>query len=376
VGVFESSLRLLRASAGGWRSTGESSPDIGTSTVSGLIGGFSDYAVIGTELQVTPAGNTPSEYLISGGRVAWLDARNIDMTACWDPDPAVHGAPGVQCFSDLFLFDAASGLEELVTPQGAWPQKGLGGLALSGDLLAWNDNRTSSDPWCCLYTGIFTLDLSTGVETNVAHPEDYNDAFGVFSYLVASGNQLAWLERGPTGPAIIVLDLSTGANSTHPIGSTPSSLALSGDRAVWRVSATNSVISLDLVSGIETLVSSGGSPVTGPAVSGSRVVWGETRAGNHDVYMYDFSSGLETRITDDPSVQGAPDISGDFIVWEDYRNDPGSANSDIYLFDLSTGLEGEVCLAPGRQSGPRISGDRIVWLDDRNSGQLVLFQIR
>jgi len=279
----------------------------------------------------------------------------------------------------LFLFDASTGLEELVTPQGAWPR---GSLALSGDLLAWTDDRSSPDPWCCSLQDVFALDLSTGVETRVARHEDNNDALGSFHHLVASGNRLAWYELGPPAPgvpAIIVLDLTTGARSTHPIGSTPalSSLALSSDRAVWLVSGANSVVSLDLASGIETVVATSVERVSNPAVSGSRVVWSETRSGNTDVYMFDFSSGSETRITDDPSRQSLPDISGDIIVCQDWRNDTGGlTNTDIYLYDLSTGLEGEVSLAPGRQTGPRISGDRIVWRDDRNSGQLVLFQIR
>lgn len=97
-----------------------------------------------------------------------------------------------------------------------------------------------------------------------------------------------------------------------------------------------------------------------PDVSGTKVVYEDSRNGNLDIYLYDLATKTETRLTTDPSYQRRPAISGDYVVWEDGRN----GTSDIYLYDLSTKAERRVSTLGGDQVDPAISGFRVVWQDD------------
>ena len=60
--------------------------------------------------------------------------------------------------------------------------------------------------------------------------------------------------------------------------------------------------------------------IDGGGVSGNRVVYADTRAGNTDIYCYDISTGVETRVTTDPALQYNPSISGNTVVYEDRRD--------------------------------------------------------
>jgi beta propeller repeat protein len=68
------------------------------------------------------------------------------------------------------------------------------------------------------------------------------------------------------------------------------------------------------------------------------------------------SDRMESRITSHPTVQYSPDISGSRIVWRDSRN----GNYDIYMYDMATGEEMQITTDPDLQESPAICGDRIV----------------
>lgn len=97
-----------------------------------------------------------------------------------------------------------------------------------------------------------------------------------------------------------------------------------------------------------------------PEVSGTRVVWQDSRNGNWDIYTKDISGGTSMAVTTHPSDQTRPSISGDIIVWQDIRN----GDWDIYGYDLSKGQEFIICNDPGNQQRPVVSGEWVVWQDD------------
>lgn len=97
----------------------------------------------------------------------------------------------------------------------------------------------------------------------------------------------------------------------------------------------------------------------GGGVSGSRVVYTDSRGGNVDIYCYDVSTGVESRVTTNPALQYNPSISGNTVVYED-RRDFGTS-SRIYSYDMATHTEQLISLSPHPATVPVISGRNVVW---------------
>jgi beta propeller repeat protein len=77
-------------------------------------------------------------------------------------------------------------------------------------------------------------------------------------------------------------------------------------------------------------------------------------------------------ISNQPSDQWEPRMSGTRVVWTDTRNDPSHGyydqqNSDIYAKDIASSQEWAVCTDPAQQDSPDIEGDLVAWLDYRNA---------
>lgn len=69
-------------------------------------------------------------------------------------------------------------------------------------------------------------------------------------------------------------------------------------------------------------------------------------------------AGTETLITTNASgsLQTFPAISGSWIVWADTRNDDGSGYSDIYAYNIVTGTESRITPPGSYAYHPTISG--------------------
>lgn len=112
--------------------------------------------------------------------------------------------------------------------------------------------------------------------------------------------------------------------------------------------------------------------VHGMEINGNKIVWGEEKNGNSDIFMYDIATGQTSTICDDPSNQEYPDISGDYIVWCDHRNDyhdygktqskkDGTNSGDIYAYRTSTGEIFPVENTNDSSMYPQISGSIATW---------------
>ena len=105
-----------------------------------------------------------------------------------------------------------------------------------------------------------------------------------------------------------------------------------------------------------------------PAISGSTVVWADTRNGHRtDIYGYDLASHTEFPVCTAAGDQKDPAVAGHVVVWADHRH--GTDGWDIYGYDLATHSEFPICTAAGNQQRPAISGDTVVWMDKRNGNQ-------
>lgn len=119
-----------------------------------------------------------------------------------------------------------------------------------------------------------------------------------------------------------------------------------------------------VMGGTETLISVNTSDTdqSDPAISGNWIVWTDLRSGTPQIYGYNVVTGVETRISSVAAIATQPDISSDNVVWRDGRG----ADYDIYRYSLTDSTETPVTTASGNQEFPAISGDRIVWQDSRS----------
>ena len=106
-----------------------------------------------------------------------------------------------------------------------------------------------------------------------------------------------------------------------------------------------------------------------PAISGSIVVWEDSRNGSDDVdiYAYNIASDTEFKVNQDTGVTENydPRVYGDYIVWRDRRH--GSV--DVYAYKISTGTEFIVNQDTPGTAGKGfivISGDIVAWADRRS----------
>jgi beta propeller repeat protein len=70
-----------------------------------------------------------------------------------------------------------------------------------------------------------------------------------------------------------------------------------------------------------------------PRISGTRVIWADSRNGDDDVYSVDIATGIESLIAGGAGSQTVGDISGNRIVYS--STDANGANGAVYVFTLS-----------------------------------------
>jgi beta propeller repeat protein len=124
---------------------------------------------------------------------------------------------------------------------------------------------------------------------------------------------------------------------------------------------------------VESVVAAAPNSQLVPAISGNLVVWEDHRNEisfpNGDIYAHNFATGLDQIITYDavvtasPNDSQTPSVSGTGIVWTDTRN----GELDIYYFDTATMTLGqEQLLTPNTEVSvhagwPVISGNRVLF---------------
>jgi len=274
---------------------------------------------------------------ISGDRVVWIDTRN--------------GNP------DIYLYDLVTGIERQITTDTA-PQ---GAPRINGNRIVWMDWRDASG---LQDADIYLYDLVTGTERPIATGRWRKEEPDI------DGDRIVWEDYRNLEEAsadIYLYDLAT--ETERRITTSPQcdrSPSIDGDRIVWQNGCPNAgadvgfVHLYDLATGTEQQISY--AQGYWPRISGDEVVWWE----DSGVHLFDFAAGTERLIAPwdcmFPNACSPPDVDGDRIVWGDERN----GNADVYLYDLATDTEHQITTDSVHQWRPHISGDRIVWTDDRH----------
>ena len=281
-------------------------------------GGSDIYAynvVTGQERNITPAGSWAQSPAISGNRVAWQDYRNGNY--------------------DIYLHDLSTLQETRITSDPADQTA----PAIDGTKIVWQDLRNS------MYD-VYLYNISTGSETLLSPGTDTSDQ----KYPALSGNLVVWQDNRNGSDDIFLNDTSTGILYNLTPGTLSSDQrkpAIRGTVVVWRDLRTivrgNIFMNATFGTWATSLIDAGPDTATKdhPSIDGTKVVWLDTRnrgPGQYDVFIKDLTGGGDTRITTDlayitasPDANGyptGPAISGSRIVWGDDRD----WERDIYMY--------------------------------------------
>ncbi len=122
-------------------------------------------------------------------------------------------------------------------------------------------------------------------------------------------------------------------------------------------------------------------PATGnrqfsPRGSDRYLVWNEAGVSldTYDLRGLDLKTNKVFTVSDAPSYQGNPQLSGSLIVWEDTRHSCGTCDRDILGKDLETGVEFTVADGPADQLYPAIAGRNVIWVESNETASKLLLK--
>jgi beta propeller repeat protein len=163
--------------------------------------------------------------------------------------------------------------------------------------------------------------------------------------------------------AVAVVLTATGCETTQidPGEYNQTSPAISGSNVVWQDSRDEESLGTDVYMydtrlETESLVAGGAGDQEEPAISSSYIVWidgGRLRAKNR-------SSGAVFNVTPGPATQLDPVLCGSVVAWTDSRN----SSPDVYARDLAAAGEEIIPIAtsPAVESYPACDGGRIAYM--------------
>jgi beta propeller repeat protein len=291
--------------------------------------------LVGRETRLTTAPGDQFDPVISGNVVVFTDYRldNADVTFVDLSDGTEHAVatgPGNQQLADVsgrrivytdygtidvVLFDLQAGTSTNLTSGSLFASLDP---AISGDLVAWVDNRDGN-------LEIYARDLATGEERRISSSPDADWNPKV------SGSVIVWARCDDQGQCHVF------AYDWARPGAAPVQLT-SGDGSEKQ-----------------------------PDIDGRRVAYQGLRDGERDVFVYDLDTGVETRLAL-PGDQVDAHVSGDFVTFDDLA----AGTYHIGLWHLPTGTVFQVTGGAAGQYLNDLDGHRIVYTDDRD-GQLDVY---
>lgn len=228
---------------------------------SGGVGYQTYYKYMGGSgpLPVSTASWQQSSPAVSGSSIVWAD----DRAGSWE--------------TDIYMYDLATGSEQPVCTESSKQVN----PDIEGDWAIWVDNRGGSYVYGTpTKNDIYTKNVVTGEESRLTfdeknviqgHPRLGRDPETGGYRAVYSGDGI-WLYDFAAGSTVQI-----AAEGTRP--------DINGDIIVWESGSSNAEVFMhDLTTGESQQVSASSGRVYHPRVSGDRIVWGDDRNGNRDIY--------------------------------------------------------------------------------------------
>jgi len=243
----------------------------------------------------------------------------------------------------------------------------------NGSVVVWRDKRTGN-------FDLYAMDVQTGEQWALVDEPNSQTQQAISSNYVVwkdARNSPSGVPSGFGNHDIYAVDLVTGEEfrvCTAPFDQ--SSPDVSGKVIVWADKRryipgitpkfTSDIYGYDIATGEEFLIAPAaeGAGNSGPAISGSIVVWQDGRNGG-DIMGYDLAADMAFPIhvesQEDYSGQTAPDIDGHHVVWVDGRDGAEGAIWSIRGYDLRSGEEFVIFQDAGYVYSPSVSGNLVAW---------------
>lgn len=161
-------------------------------------------------------------------------------------------------------------------------------------------------------------------------------------------------------------------------------IATDGERVVW--SEDGDLWELDFATKRKAPLVTGPGVQMNPALSGSTLVWSDSRGGDFDLWTMELGDLEGTGRTEPRLLRGGPGdqdqaaLDGTRLVWVGRDDAPHSAReAEIWTMDLavagSASNERRLTTDAFEQTQPDVSGDKIVWADFAHSPDAIYIDV-
>ena len=239
-----------------------------------------------TEIQLTDAPGDQEWPMIWGDNIIW-EYRGFPET-------------------NIYLYNLQTGGPVQITPDGS--SQRIGGIWQ--DRIVWADYR-HADP------SIYLYNITTGTERKVV-----DLVKGGYGPPDISGDKIVFTddEDEDFDSEVYLFDLSIDEKRSISGHSYSNEYPrISGDFVVYEEehSIDKTLVKVKDLTGeyIRTLSPNIDKYLTNVDIHDNRIVWGDTRDGNYEIYLYDLDTGIEKQITDNTPLDHNVRIHGDRLVW-------------------------------------------------------------
>ncbi len=251
---------------------------------------------------------------------------------------------------DIYLLDLSTGNSRRLTSDAGEQSE----PRIWGASVVYDDHRngTAGDVYFCDASGSGERRLSVNASIN--------------QFPSIAGTNVVWVDFRNGKWDIYHFDLATDIERLLPTTTANQyRIGLDGERIVymgWNAASGANVYLYDLGTDAVTPLTTSGTAGS-PDISGTRVVYTDSRSGSLRLYLRDLRTGADKALTGAGDRPASPRIIGSKVF---YLTDRNGNTWDVYVHDLVTGIERRLVRTHSLPQGVALSGDRFVYQDARN----------